>query len=76
MEIIGGSIPNLSASLRLAIVALDADVSYAGDAPGLVAGLIQINARVPAQAPSGSAIPVTIRIGNSESQAGVRLAIR
>ena len=55
---------------------LDAEVSYAGGAPGLVAGLIQINARVPAQAPSGVAVPVSIRIGNVESQAGVTLAIR
>ena len=55
---------------------LDADVSYAGGAPGLVAGLIQINVRVPAQAPSGVAVPVTIRIGNVESPAGVTLAIR
>jgi uncharacterized protein (TIGR03437 family) len=55
---------------------IDAEVSYAGGAPGLVAGVIQVNARIPAQAPSGDAVPVTIKIGSAESQAGVTLAIR
>lgn len=62
--------------VKVTIGGLDAEVSYAGGAPGLVAGLIQINARVPAQAPSGATVPVSIKIGDAESPAGVTLAIR
>ena len=62
--------------VKVTIGGLDAEVSYAGGAPGLVAGLIQINARVPAKAPSHAAVPVTIKIGNVESPVGVTLAIR
>jgi uncharacterized protein (TIGR03437 family) len=55
---------------------LDAPVTYAGPAPGLVSGVLQINARVPAQAPSGAAVPVSLKIGNATSPPGVTLAIR
>ncbi|MDP3000834.1 MAG: hypothetical protein Q8N47_25345 [Bryobacterales bacterium] len=53
-----------------------AELIYAGAAPGMVAGLMQINVRVPADAPSGSAVPVSIKVGNAFSQDGVTLAIR
>ena len=39
-----------------------ADVSFAGMAPGF-AGLVQINARVPADAPAGGAVPLLVRVG-------------
>ncbi|HZT28993.1 MAG TPA: hypothetical protein VFA33_03855 [Bryobacteraceae bacterium] len=45
----------------------NAEVLYAGPAPGLVAGVIQINLRIPAGAPSGSQ-PVFLRVGNFSSQ--------
>jgi uncharacterized protein (TIGR03437 family) len=53
-----------------------ADVTYAGAAPGLVAGMLQVNARVPADTPTGSMVPVQILIGNATSQANVFLATR
>ncbi len=49
----------------------NSQVLYAGAAPGLAAGLLQINARLPKNLPRGAAIPVVIRIGNAQSQAGV-----
>ncbi|MBL8240298.1 MAG: hypothetical protein JNM66_22955 [Bryobacterales bacterium] len=55
---------------------VDAPVVYAGAAPGLIQGLIQINARVPATAPIGNAVPIVVRIGNVDSPAGVTVAIR
>ncbi|MBI3696385.1 MAG: hypothetical protein HY238_16300 [Acidobacteria bacterium] len=58
-----------------------AEVLYAGSAPGLVAGVIQINARVPQAARSGVAqaivdAPVVLTIGDVASQAGVTIAVR
>lgn len=55
---------------------IDAPVVYAGAAPGLIQGLIQINARVPATAPIGNAVPIVVRINNVDSPAGVTVAIR
>ncbi len=55
---------------------IDAPVVYSGAAPGLVNGLIQINARVPATAPIGAAVPIVLRVNNVDSPAGVTLAVR
>ncbi|MBI1791179.1 MAG: hypothetical protein HYR60_26925 [Acidobacteria bacterium] len=48
---------------------------YAGAAPTQFAGVMQINARVPDSAPSGSAVPVMVFAGNARSQPGVTLAV-
>lgn len=53
-----------------------AEVTYAGAAPGEVAGMLQVNARIPANVPSGASVPVTITVGDATSQAGVTVAIR
>ena len=37
-----------------------AEARYAGGAPGLVAGVLQMNIRVPETSPSGPAIPIFI----------------
>jgi uncharacterized protein (TIGR03437 family) len=55
---------------------IGAEVVYAGLAPGFVSGLMQINARIPPDAPSGGAVPLVIRVGDSFSQPGVTIAIR
>ena len=57
------------------IAGLPAQVTYAGAAPGIVAGVIQINAIVPEGAPTGAAIAIELSIGGAASQAGVTLAI-
>jgi uncharacterized protein (TIGR03437 family) len=52
---------------------LRAAVLYSGLAPGL-AGVYQINARIPEQTPTGSRVPVTIQVGESglrSSAAGI-----
>jgi uncharacterized protein (TIGR03437 family) len=53
-----------------------ADVTYAGAAPSLVAGMLQVNARIPADTPRGTMVPVQILIGSATSQANVFLATR
>jgi uncharacterized protein (TIGR03437 family) len=52
-----------------------ADVLYAGSAGDEVAGLLQVNARIPLGIAPGAATPVTIYIGGS-SQAGVTMAVQ
>ncbi|MGH9630905.1 MAG: BACON domain-containing protein [Bryobacteraceae bacterium] len=64
------------ANVRVFISGQEARLEYAGSAPGLVSGAVQVNAVVPPGAASGGAIPVEIQIGGSPSQAGVTMAIR
>ena len=64
--------PVLPVSVRIGGV--DAEVLYAGAAPGLVAGAMQVNVRVPAQAASG-AVPVSVTVGTVSSPAGVNIAV-
>lgn len=53
-----------------------ATVLYAGGAPGLVRGLVQVNFTLAADTPVGPAIPVVLKIGDRSSQAGVTMAVR
>ncbi|MBI1898312.1 MAG: hypothetical protein HYS04_17535, partial [Acidobacteria bacterium] len=53
----------------------EAQVLYAGPAPGLVAGVLQVNVRVARTRQPGS-VPLAIRVGERESQAGVTVVIR
>ena len=55
---------------------LSAEVQYAGAAPALVAGVLQVNCVVPPNSPSGSIVPIVITVGQASSQPGVTLAIR
>jgi uncharacterized protein (TIGR03437 family) len=53
-----------------------AEVLYAGPAPGLAEGILQINARIPATVPGGRAVSVRINIGVFQSQFGITVALR
>jgi uncharacterized protein (TIGR03437 family) len=52
------------------------EVIYAGAAPGMVAGVVQINVWVPSTASSGSQVPVVFTVGDYTSLNVVTLAIR
>jgi uncharacterized protein (TIGR03437 family) len=62
--------------VRVTIGGKDATVLYAGGAPGLVSGLVQVNVRVPADVAAGDAVPVVLQVGERASAAGVTVAIR
>ncbi|MEO8370170.1 MAG: hypothetical protein ABI806_13295 [Candidatus Solibacter sp.] len=53
-----------------------AEVLYAGGAPGMAQGIIQVNLRIPASSDTGPAVPLSVTVGDSGSQAGLTLAIR
>jgi uncharacterized protein (TIGR03437 family) len=63
-------------SVTVTIGGTDAAVQYAGAAPDQVAGLLQVNAVVPALMAPGTAVPLTVRIGGVPSQAGVSISVR
>ena len=55
---------------------IPAEVVYAGAAPGLVAGVTQINVRVPVGLPSNAFTPITLRIGSVATPPGTTVSIR
>jgi uncharacterized protein (TIGR03437 family) len=55
---------------------LPATVSYAGAAPGIIAGAIQINVIVPSAIVPSATVPVDLTIGGITSPAGVTIAVR
>jgi len=61
--------------VRVLIGGIDAQILYAGGAPGLVAGVLQVNARIPDGVAPGNAVPVSLVIGELNSQSGVTLAV-
>jgi len=50
-------------------------IQYAGEAPGLVAGVLQVNAIIPATARTGD-LPLVVSIGGVTSQTGVTVSVR
>jgi uncharacterized protein (TIGR03437 family) len=52
-----------------------AEVLYAGAAPTQVAGVLQVNVRIPAGVPSGD-VPVRVLVGTAASQPGITVAIQ
>jgi uncharacterized protein (TIGR03437 family) len=52
-----------------------ADVLYTGAAPGLVAGAVQINVRIPQGAQPNPATPISLRVAGATTPAGVTVAV-
>jgi uncharacterized protein (TIGR03437 family) len=61
--------------VRVRIGGQDAEVLYAGAAPTLVAGVLQVNVRVPSSAPDGN-VPVQLFVGDTQSPATITIAVR
>jgi len=68
--------PLIAQPVTVTIGGQNAQVMYQGAAPGLVAGVSQINVRVPAGVTPGSALPVTIKIGGVTSVNTVTMAVK
>jgi uncharacterized protein (TIGR03437 family) len=75
-KLAGDSPPRPLETVTATIGGQSAEVLYAGGAPGLVAGVMQVNARVPAGAATGAAVPVLVKVGANQSPTGVTMAVR
>ncbi|HXA68463.1 MAG TPA: hypothetical protein VNV82_25090, partial [Bryobacteraceae bacterium] len=62
--------PASVASIGVTIGGVDAQVTFAGQAPGLIAGATQVNVELPQTAPVGPAVPITIYAAGYASQVG------
>lgn len=74
-KIVGSPAPVLRLPASATVAGLAAEVAYVGPAPGLIAGVLQLNVRIPQNAPSGN-LPVVVRIGNGSSRLGVTVAVK
>ena len=71
--IAGAVLSRPRAAVSAFIDGIESEVLYAGSAPGLIAGVLQLNVRIPEFASKGG---VVLRVGDVESQAGVFVALR
>jgi uncharacterized protein (TIGR03437 family) len=69
-------LPKSIAPVTAWIGGVEAEVLYAGAAPDQVAGMLQVNARIPSGISSGPAVPVSLVIGGATSQPGVTFAVK
>ena len=61
-------------SVKVTIGGQPAIVQYAGAAPGLVAGVLQVNAVIPSGIVPGNTVPVTMTVGGTATQTGISIA--
>jgi uncharacterized protein (TIGR03437 family) len=74
-QIASGTLPIPKLTVTVLIDGQPADVQYAGAAPGSVAGLLQVNVRIPATAGSGD-LPIEIHVGTAVSQPGMTISVK
>ncbi len=63
------------APVSAAVGGIPAEITFAGAAPGSVAGLVQVNVVIPAGVPSGD-IAIALSFGSLTSQSGVTVAVK
>jgi uncharacterized protein (TIGR03437 family) len=63
------------APVKVTIGGQTASVNFAGGAPGTVAGVFQVNAQIPAGVTAGTAVPVVVQVGSSNSQPNVTITV-
>jgi uncharacterized protein (TIGR03437 family) len=68
--------PQVALPVSVTIGGQPAQVTYQGAAPGLVAGVTQINAVVPTSIEPGVAVPVTVTVGNTAAQNTVTVSVK
>jgi len=71
-----GVLPKPVLPVSVQIGGLDAEVLYAGGAPGMITGVMQVNVRVPATAVTGDAVAVVLKVGSFASQDKVTMAVK
>ena len=69
-------LPAPLAAVSVDIGGLPAELKYAGAAPGMMPGVLQINAQMSTDVQAGNSVPVHIAIGGVTSRDGVTLAVQ
>lgn len=67
-SIIGANATPLRLPVKVSFFGADGQILYAGASPDMVAGIAQLNVRIPANARIGSRVPITISVGETSVQ--------
>ncbi len=71
----GATAPRPILPVSATVGGLPAAVQYAGGAPGLVEGLMQVNVQIPSGVQTGGYVPVVLTVGTTSSGPGVWIAV-
>ena len=74
-QVAGSDLRTLALPVTVTIGGRRAEILYAGAAPGLVTGLFQVNVLIPADAPAGDNVSISIQVGSATSPGGTTLSI-
>ena len=72
---VGPITPAPQLAVSVLIGGLPAKIDFAGEAPYFVAGVLQVNAEIPATVGTG-AIPITVQVGKIISQNGLTVWVQ
>jgi uncharacterized protein (TIGR03437 family) len=75
-QVIAPPFPALKLPVSVRIGGRPAGILYAGAAPGLVSGVLQVNARIPEGIVAGAAVPVNLVADTEISPPGVTIAVK
>jgi uncharacterized protein (TIGR03437 family) len=71
-----GTPPTIPPLVTATIGGVDAEVTWAGAAPGMEAGINQFNVRVPLGAATGNNVPIVLKVGAVASPGTATLAVK
>lgn len=75
-EVIGTTLTQPVAPVQVRIGKLPAKVLYAGTAPGLVNGVLQVNVQLPLELLGGPLVPIQLIAGDIASPPGITIAVQ
>jgi uncharacterized protein (TIGR03437 family) len=70
-----GALPRPRLPVKVTLGGVPAEVVFAGAAPNMVS-MMQVNIRVPTDAPVGDAVPLVLTVGQNSSPASATMAVR
>ena len=75
-QLTGEAAPKPLLPISVRIGGEQAEVLYAGGAPGFVSGLMELHVRVPETAATGDALPLELIVGRASSQPSLGVSVR
>ncbi len=71
----GAALPKPRLPVQVWVNGKAAEVKYSGAAPGQVAGLFQVNAKIPEDTPAGE-VSLQVQVGDAVSQPGITVVVK
>ncbi len=75
-QVVGVAAPLPNLPVTVSVGGINCAILYAGGAPGLISGVLQVNCQVGESVTPGYAVPIILKVGNAASPPGVTLAIQ